>query len=253
MAASEARVTAPAITIRRLTEQDEFRDAVRLQKEIWQFEDVDLLPVRLFVVAGKVGGQVFGAYDGREMVGFALAIPGIKPGYGAYLHSHMVGVSAAYRNAGIGRLLKLDQRKEAIARGIELMEWTFDPLQIKNAHFNVERLGAVIRRYVRNQYGITSSALQGGLPTDRCTAEWWMKTDRVRCAIEGKPFQRPETEARISVPVEIAKLLDEDQPRARQIQARVTDEFIEAFDRGLAVVGFDKSDSAGTYLLGRWQ
>ena len=241
------------ITVCRLTEQDQFKDAVRLQKEIWQFEDVDLLPVRLFVVAGKIGGQTFGAYDGKAMVGFALAIPGIKPGYGAYLHSHMVGVSAAYRNAGIGRMLKLDQRKEAIARGIELMEWTFDPLELKNAFFNIERLGVIIRRFVRNQYGITTSVLQGGLPTDRCTAEWWMKTDRVRAAIEGQPFQRPDTELRISVPNDIAKMRDDDQAGARQIQAEVTDRFCEAFDRGFAVVGFERTDAAGNYLLGRWQ
>jgi predicted GNAT superfamily acetyltransferase len=150
-------------------------------------------------------------------------------------------------------MLKLDQRKEAIARGIELMEWTFDPLELKNAFFNIERLGVIIRRFVRNQYGITTSVLQGGLPTDRCTAEWWMKTDRVRAAIEGQPFQRPDTELRISVPNDIAKMRDDDQAGARQIQAEVTDRFCEAFDRGFAVVGFERTDAAGNYLLGRWQ
>ncbi len=87
-----------SIVVRALNSQDEFHDAVELQKEIWQFKDMDLLPRRLFVVATKVGGQAFGAYDGERMVGFALAIPGMKQGYGGYLHSHMVGVAASHRN-----------------------------------------------------------------------------------------------------------------------------------------------------------
>ena len=107
--------------------------------------------------------------DGR-MIAFCLAIPGLKPGGKPYLHSHMLGVLPEYRNAGIGRQLKLRQRDDALARGIDLIEWTFDPLEIKNAYFNVERLGAIVRRYVRNQYGTTSAAL--------CTAGcrrtgWW--------------------------------------------------------------------------------
>ncbi len=90
----------------------------------------------------------------------------------------MLGVVDDYRNAGVGRRLKLAQREEALARGIDLVEWTFDPLEIKNAFFNIERLGAIVRRYVQNQYGITASPLHGGLPTDRCVAEWWLRSPR---------------------------------------------------------------------------
>ena len=91
----------------------------------------------------------------------------------------MLGVMKEYRDAGVGRMLKLEQRKDALARGIELMEWTFDPLEIKNAYFNMERLGAIVRRFVLNQYGTTSSKLHAGLPTDRCIAEWWLASPRV--------------------------------------------------------------------------
>lgn len=240
------------ITVQPLRTQEHFRGAVRLQKEIWQFEDIELLPVRLFVVATKVGGQAFGAFDGGEMVGFALAIPGIKPGYGSYLHSHMLGVTARYRNAGVGRMLKLSQREEAVSRGVELMEWTFDPLEIKNAYFNIERLGAVIRRYVRNQYGMTSSVLHGGLPTDRCIAEWWLRTDRVAKAIVGDPC-RSTAEIRVEVPVDIAAIRESDPVRARDIQVRIGEELGAAFDRGLAVTGFERTKTSGTYLLGKWQ
>ena len=165
------------ITIRALTTHPEFNAAVRLQQEIWGFDEIELLPVRLFVVATKIGGQAFGAYDGERMVGFCLAIPGLKPGGKYYLHSHMLGVRREYRNAGVGRMLKLRQREDALSRGIDLIEWTFDPLEIKNAYFNMERLGAIVRRYVLNQYGTTSSHLHGGLPTDRCTAEWWLDSE----------------------------------------------------------------------------
>src|SRR5260221_7158871 len=95
----------------------------------------------------------------------------------------MLAVRQQYRNGGLGRRMKLYQREEALDRGFELMEWTFDPLEIKNAYLNIERLGAIARRYNVNQYGITSSPLQGGLPTDRLVAEWWMKSKRVEAVL----------------------------------------------------------------------
>ena len=158
---------AGAITIVDLVTEEQFREAVGVQTTIWGFSDIDLLPVRFFVVASKIGGQVFGAYDCGRMVAFCLAIPGLKADGKAYLHSHMLGVLPEYRNTGLGRRLKMHQREDALARGIELIEWTFDPLEVKNAYFNIARLGAIVRRYTRNQYGITSSPLTGGLPTDR--------------------------------------------------------------------------------------
>jgi predicted GNAT superfamily acetyltransferase len=241
------------IETRALETHAEFSDAVRLQQEIWGFKDIELLPLRLFVVATKIGGQAFGAFDGRRMVGFALSIPGLKAGGKSYLHSHMLGVLAGYRDSGVGRRLKLVQRDDALARGIDLIEWTFDPLEIKNAYFNIERLGAVVRRYVLNQYGTTTSHLHGGLPTDRCVAEWWIGSPRVKAIITGEKFQRNPVETRIAIPEEIAELRMKDPARARAIQQQASHEFGSAFERGLAVIGFDKSDRAGTYLLGRWE
>ena len=241
------------IEARQLTTHAQFVDAVRLQQKIWGFEDIELLPVRLFVVATKVGGHAFGAYDGDRMIGFCLAIPGLKPGGKYYLHSHMLGVLLEYRNAGVGRKLKLAQRQEALQREIPLIEWTFDPLEIKNAFFNVERLGAIVRRYVLNQYGTTSSHLHGGLPTDRCIAEWWVASPRVEAIINKQPFERNPTEARISVPADIAEIRTKDYKRAREIQLRISEQFLEQFGKGLAVIGFERSDDAGTYLLGKWE
>jgi predicted GNAT superfamily acetyltransferase len=241
------------IEIRALTEHSEFQDAVALQQEIWGFADTDLLPVRLFVVATKVGGQAIGAFDAGRLIGFCLAIPGLKPGGQYYLHSHMLGVLPQYRNAGVGRTLKLEQRKDALARGIDLIEWTFDPLELKNAYLNMERLGAIVRRYLPNQYGTTSSHLHGGLPTDRLVAEWWVATPRAEAIISGATFQRPLPQARIAVPVEIGDLRTSDPPRARAIQAEIGEQFTRYFAAGLAVIGFEKSPQAGVYLLGQWE
>ncbi len=242
----------PEIEIRALTTHREFAEAVEIQREIWGFADLELLPVRLFVVAEKVGGHVFGAYHGSRMVAFLLAIPGLRGGSRFYLHSHMLGVLKEYNDLGIGRLLKLRQREDAVARGIELVEWTFDPLELKNAFFNLERLGAIIRRYVENQYGVSTSFLHGGLPTDRCTAEWWVSSERVKALLENRPFQRPLIEERIAVPVGIARLKTEDPKEAKRIQQRVRESFTAGFRRGLAVVGFERSEDFGTYLLGPW-
>ena len=244
--------TQPEIEIRALESQDDFRGAVQLQKSIWGFEDVDLLPARLFVVATKIGGHAFGAFHGARMVAFCLSIPGLKTGGQYYLHSHMLGVAPEYRNYGIGRRLKLQQREEALGRALDLMEWTFDPLELKNASFNIERLGAVIRRYVRNQYGKTSSQLHGGLPTDRCTAEWWLRSDRVTHAIAGLAFSKPEIEAKVTLPADIEQLRRNQPRRVREIQAALSDRFEELFSRNLAVVGFERSPASGAYCFGRF-
>ena len=247
-----------------LATQPEFKRAVELQKEIWGFAEIELLPVRLFVVATKIGGQALGAFDGERMIAFCLAIPGLKAGGKGYLHSHMLGVLPEYNNRGVGRMLKLAQREEALQRGIDLIEWTFDPLELKNAYFNIEKLGAIIRRYVPNQYGTTSSFLHGGLPTDRCTAEWWIDGDRAHAAVNGRPMSRPAIEATIEIPNAIAELRQSDPKQAREIQKTIGERFQKLFGMGLAVIGFERAEynpkselrnpkSFSSYLLGFWK
>jgi predicted GNAT superfamily acetyltransferase len=121
------------ITIRKCAGIEELNACVALQKEVWNFSDLDLIPLRMFVVSQKIGGQTIGAFNGDDLVGFAFSIPGSRAGH-AYLHSHMLAVRDSFRNHGLGRKLKLAQRDDAIQQGFELLEWTFDPLEIKNAH-----------------------------------------------------------------------------------------------------------------------
>jgi predicted GNAT superfamily acetyltransferase len=257
-------MSADSVVIRTCQGLDELRACVALQKEVWNFTDAELIPLRMFVVAEKVGGQVMGAFRGqegedqegkeKEMVGFALSVPGMRSGR-SYLHSHMLAVRKEFRNSGLGRRLKLLQREDALARGIEMIEWTFDPLEIKNAYLNIEKLGAISRRYNINQYGITSSPLQGGLPSDRLIAEWWLKSRRVETLLATGKNPAFEPRAAIEVPAQIYewKAAAETRGKAQEVQTRNRELFLHAFENGLAVLGYDR-DSAGNgkFILGNW-
>ncbi len=248
-------MTGSTTVIRNCHGLDELSACVNLQKEVWNFTDAELVPLRMFVVAEKIGGQVVGAFDDGKLVAFALSLPGSRGGH-CYLHSQMLAVESAYRNAGLGRQIKLFQRKDALARGFELMEWTFDPLEIKNAYLNIERLGAVARRYNVNQYGLTSSPLQGGLPSDRLVAEWWLKSKRVGILLDEERKQEFETLNTISVPAQIYewKASPATRERAREVQERNRKDFLQAFSVGLAVLGYERDPQGdGKFLLGRWK
>jgi predicted GNAT superfamily acetyltransferase len=248
-------VSAPAVEIRNCHELEEFRACLELQKQVWGFTDAELVPLRMFVVAAKIGGQVIGAFEGKRLVGFALAVPGARAGH-PYLHSHMLAVLESHRNSGLGRKIKLFQREDALQRGFELIEWTFDPLEIKNAYLNIERLAAIARRYNLNQYGITSSPLQGFLPTDRLVAEWWLRSKRVEMFLQSGQKPQFETVQRISVPAQIYewKAAEGTRARAAEVQARNREQFLKAFRGGLAVLGYERdAEGNGSFLLGRWE
>ncbi len=136
---------AEKIEVRKIVSIPDMEACVQLQQAVWQFRDLDIVPRRMFAVANAIGGQVLGAWAGEQLIGYALAIPGLRDGR-PYFHSHMLAVAPEFRNRGVGKMLKLAQREDALVRGIELIEWTFDPLEIKNAFFNVEKLGAIVRR-----------------------------------------------------------------------------------------------------------
>ncbi|MGD0570620.1 MAG: GNAT family N-acetyltransferase [Candidatus Sulfotelmatobacter sp.] len=247
-------MSADAVVIRNCHGLDELRACVALQKEIWNFTDAELVPLRMFVVAEKVGGQVMGAFVGADMVGFALSVPGARSGR-VYLHSHMLAVRKEHRNGGLGRRLKLLQREDALARGIELIEWTFDPLEIKNSYLNIEKLGAISRRYNINQYGVTSSPLQGGLPSDRLIAEWWLKSKRVETLLATGKNPTFVHQVAIEVPAQIYdwKASVETRARAQQVQERNREQFLRAFNDGLTVLGYARdSEGNGKFLLGNW-
>jgi predicted GNAT superfamily acetyltransferase len=239
------------IRIEALTGLKQFDLCVALQDEVWGYDLTAMMSQKVFLLAAHIGGQVLGAFEGDVLVGYAMSLPGVRDGR-AYLHSHHLAVLAAWRDRGVGLRLKLAQREEALRRGIELMEWTFDPLEIKNAYINFAKLGAIARRYERDFYGPSSSPLHGGLPTDRLVAEWWLTSDRVLRVLAGEVLGVEVAET-VEVPMEIAtwKASDADRVKAREVQETNAAALEAAFARGLSVVGYERNpDEDGRFLLG---
>jgi len=242
------------VAIRSCHTLEEFQSCLELQREVWGEEPLEVEPRTMFVVAAHTGGQVIGAYAGAMLIGFILAVAGVRDGR-PYLHSHMAAIHEAYRNQGIGRRLKLFQREEALQRGIDLIEWTFDPLEVRNAHFNLNRLGAICRRYLPNLYGVTTSPLHRGVRTDRLLAEWYLEAPRVLAAIgsgssDADPSgDSPRTETiRIFVPNEVPYGAAEDAAGIATVQDRLRDEFTKWFAAGYEASGVISGDKSA-YLL----
>jgi len=246
---------------------DEMQACVDLQVETWGYDESDVIPRKTFLLAQKIGGQVLGAFDsdlasdraaGSDglLVGFAMSLPGLKStlqGPRPYIHSHMLAVRPSHRNRGIGAQLKWEQRLEALSRGIRHMEWTFDPLEIKNAFINIHRLGAICREYRPNFYGVSSSRLQGGLPTDRLLAEWELDSPRVEALLARRPVAKCNIEERIlvSASIERWKANEATRNRAFDVQFENQQTFQNAFSRGLAVLDFSlDAEGNGVYELG---
>jgi predicted GNAT superfamily acetyltransferase len=232
------------------TTLSEFEECVRIQQAVWKFDDLETVPSDIFIVAQKSGGQIIGAFDGERQVGFTLAFMAAHDRE-IYLHSHFAAVLPEFQGAGVGRLLKLAQREDALRRGIRRIEWTFDPLALMNAHFNLNRLGAVIRRYVPNFYGVTSSPLHGNIPTDRFIAEWWLDSEHVKRTVAGEEKPPAGELRRITIPRNTTELLRSGSAEAGEIQSRIRSEFLESFGAGFVAVGVEFHDSKASYLLSR--
>jgi len=239
------------IAIRKCEAIEEFHECVRLQREVWGEADLEVEPVTLFIVASQTGGQVIGAFDGDRIVGFTLALAAVRHG-SAYLHSHMTGVLAKYRDRGVGRLLKLFQREEALGRDIRLIEWTFDPLEGRNAHFNLNRLGAICRKYIPNLYGVTTSPLHRGLATDRLLAEWALESPRVITAVSQGHVEPVLEAGRVSLPLDLEERKAKEPERLGDVQEHLRREFTSWFERGYAAVGLRSDGRGASYVLAPW-
>jgi predicted GNAT superfamily acetyltransferase len=166
------------ITYRDLTTLEDFAVVVDLEREIWGPGYDDVVPVPILAVSVHSGGILIGAFDDDRMIGFVYALPGIKDGKPTQW-SHMAGVVRAYQSRGLGYQLKLLQRERALSAGLDLVQWTYDPLQAMNAHLNFTKLGVVVEEYAVNIYGVSGSPLHGGNPTDRFVADWWIRKPHV--------------------------------------------------------------------------
>ncbi len=246
---------AEEIEVRKIVSIPDMEACVHLQQTVWQFRDLDIVPRRMFAVANAIGGQALGAWAGEHLIGYALAIPGLRDGR-PYFHSHMLAVAPEYRNRGVGKMLKLAQREDALARGIELIEWTFDPLEAKNAFLNIEKLGAIVRRYTPDFYGASTSPLHGNLPTDRLHAEWWLRTARVRALIAGEGLPKYSINETITVTYSRAGSGGIAPPLpvlALESLLELRHQFTKAFAAGLTVLRFQNlTGETACYQLGDW-
>jgi predicted GNAT superfamily acetyltransferase len=167
----EVTACEPAVEFRVLASAEELSLVSALERAVWRYDDVDLIPVTMLVATVKCGALVLGAFDDERLVGFAYSMPGRR--LGRWIHwSHMLGVSPAHRGAGLGHRLKLEQRRRVAEGGFAEIHWTFDPLQVANAHLNLNKLGAVAAEFVENAYGESTSPLHRGTPTDRLIVHW---------------------------------------------------------------------------------
>jgi predicted GNAT superfamily acetyltransferase len=240
----------PEIEVRPCSTLAEYEECVRVEHATWG-EGI-AVPSAVFVVAHHTGGQVIGAFDGAsgqsKMVGFTLALVGVRGGE-PFLHSHMTAVLPEFRDRGVGRRLKLFQRQDALKRGIGLVEWTFDPLEFRNAHFNLVRLGAVARRYIPDCYGITESPLHGGLPTDRLVAEWWLDSERVKSILADDPTPSKGAATRIALPAKFSEIRASDREAAARIQAEARRQFEKWFAKGYVATGVESGERTTSYIL----
>ncbi|HZT70565.1 MAG TPA: GNAT family N-acetyltransferase [Terriglobia bacterium] len=240
-------------TIRPCETVEEFAGCVVLQREIWGYPDSEIYPARMFLNISRNGGHVLGAFTSEgSMAGVVVSVPAWRKQH-RYFYSLLLGVLPKHENKGLGRMLKIAQRKAALRDGIECIEWTFDPLRAKNAYFNIVRLGAIVRRYCPNYYGPVKSRLQRKLPSDRLIAEWPLKSARVTRALAGK-HPRPARKApaaQVAIPVNLDELLSRRSSRAREWQSYVRASLQDCFSRGLAITGFEKSGTEAWYILDR--
>ncbi len=242
------------IEIRECVTLDDLAECVQLQRDVFALPEVELSPVRHFVVTKNAGGFVLGAYDGERLAGFVLSVPAFLRGERAF-YSHMTGVRPEYQSHGIGARLKWAQRVRALAEGVQFIKWTFEPVKSRNAYFNLEKLGAAVFEYQPNFYGTDyTTAAQTeekiGLASDRLFAEWDLKDAKVRALAAGEKFiNSHKPDAVIDIMSDWLALVESDPAAALAEQLRIRGEFQTAFANGLVGRGFKRDDKRPSYLL----
>jgi predicted GNAT superfamily acetyltransferase len=251
----DTKMSASNISIRQCETIAEFDACVDLQREAFGLPDLEITPRRHLIVTQNAGGWTLGAFAGARLVGFVHHLAALKDGARAG-YSHMMAVAKDAQNQGVGAQLKWAQRARALREGVRFIKWTWDPMQARNAHFNLNRLGVVVRQYAPNFYGTDymPEAAYGdeprGLDSDRLFAEWELDSPSVMALGEGRARpQSPAVAGEIIIPANWSALLAQDPAAARAEQLRVRDEFQQAFAQGLVCAAFARDDLRPRYLL----
>lgn len=258
--------------IRPLDTVEELRTLEVLQQLVWDMPDREVVPAHQLLAAARNGGLVLGAFLGGSLVGFSYAFVGWRENE-RVLHSHMTAVLPEQQDRGLGYRLKCAQRQWALANGYRRIVWTFDPLQSRNAYFNLHRLGARAERYEVNYYGEMQDKLNRGLPTDRLEVDWWIASEEVQLRLRGRWVSPSveETESvleaeddrpgsvhpargdrlRLEVPPSITVLRNYSPELALAWRLRTREAFTRCFEAGYAAVDFVRWEGRGFYVLER--
>ena len=229
-----------------------FRHVLICSVEVFALPEIEISPVRHFVVTRNAGGFALGAFSAKGLVGFVLSVPAFLRGEKAF-YSHMTAVRADYQGSGVGVRLKWAQRERALAEGVKFIKWTFEPVKARNAFFNLEKLGAIVTEYEANFYGVdysTSPDQKIGLASDRLFAEWRLESDKVVALAGGKIFrEEAEPERSIVIPADWSALVKASAEKALEEQLRIRKEFTESFENGLVGRGFVRDATSPRFLL----
>lgn len=244
------------IAVRECTTIAELDKCVRLQRQVFGLPDLEISPIRHLIVSQQAGGWTLGAFADGRLIGFVHHLMALRGEAEIIGYSHMMAVDQEFQNKGVGAKLKWAQRARAIAEGRRYIKWTWDPMQARNAHFNLNRLGVVVRSYAVNFYGTDYGAAPAeqaarGLDSDRLFASWDLDSARVVALADGRnPASAPrEPDKAIDVPPDWTTLLKQDVDAAKNEQLRVRSEFMEAFAVGLVCAGFERAQDSSRYLL----
>ncbi len=252
-------VSSAEIEVRECTQIEELDACVRLQREAFGLPDLELSPRRHLIVSQRAGGWTLGAFVGDELVGFVHHLIAVRNHDEIIGYSHMMAVARAFQNRGVGARLKWAQRERALAEGRSFIKWTWDPMQARNAHFNINRLGVVVRSYAVNFYGTDyNMAAQDveespSIDSDRLHGEWNLRAPRV---VELSKGCRPQeisadpVEA-VEIPSDWQEIVKQDRAAAQREQLRVRAEFEKAFAARLICAGFDRAVAHPRYLFYR--
>ena len=243
------------VVIRECTTFAEFAACVRLQRDVFGLPDMEISPVRHLIVSRQAGGWTLGAFKGDTLVGFVHHMAAVR-GADVFGYSHMMAVAAESQNKGLGARLKWAQRERAIAEERTFIKWTWDPMRARNAHFNINRLGAIVRAYAVNFYGTDYATTPDaadtphGLDSDRLFAEWHLLTPRVEACARGvAPPDLGPPAAEVVIPADWSAFIHNDPANAQRELVRVRTEFQQAFAAGLVCAGFERDATRPRYLF----
>ena len=246
------------IEIREVTAIDEYDACIRLQREVFSLPDLEISPRRHLIVSHQAGGWTLGAFVKGKLVGFVHHLAAVG-GDEIFGYSHMMAVTTEFQNRGLGARLKWAQRARALAEGRNFIKWTFEPTRARNAYFNLNRLGVVVREYAVNFYGtdyVTNPAEKAAgvrdMDSDRVFASWELRSPRVEALAAGaEQSLAAEPDRMIEIPADYSALLKSDPAAGKREQLRVREEFLKALGDGLVCRAFARDAARPTYLLYR--